>query len=497
LSVLRRYLPLVTLLVATAGFYLYQLDAVGVLGPDEPRYAAIGQAMAQTDDLVTPRLWGSPWFEKPPLLYWMTAAGTTAGLNPELAARLPVALLSLFFLAGAFALLRHEFGTEAATVSVTLLATSAGWVAYSSLCLTDLPLAVFFSFALLLALPLLSVENEAIGVPWRFAAIGVCLGLAMLAKGLVPIALALPGVWFLRRWWRKCWLAVVFCCLVAGPWYVAVYLRNGQPFIEEFFLKHHFERLYSPSLQHVQPWYYYLPVLLAGLFPWTPLLALLAGRGSPSATWRDPRRRFLLATVLFGLVLFSVSLNKLPGYLLPLLPALFALVGAQFAHKQVMELGRIWLVPCAVLIAGIPLLAHALPDALIAGRITALHIARISPTEVFYIAAPLAALFLARRSWAGPLLILCVVAGGIYLKTTAYPVLDERVSARDLWRQVRRLPGTVCDAGINRDWLYGLNFYRGVPLPACGSAKFDFVLRSQDHAKPLLESRSRILHPME
>jgi 4-amino-4-deoxy-L-arabinose transferase-like glycosyltransferase len=228
----------------------------------------------------------------------------------------------------------------------------------------------------------------------------------------------------------------------------------------------------------LQPWYYYFPVLLGGLFPWTPLLALFARR---ETRW-DERHRLLLATVLFGLVLFSISLNKLPGYLLPLIPALFAFLGTQFEQRRI-----IWLVPCALLIACIPLLAHALPDALVAGRITGLHAGRISLTEVFYIAAPLAVLLLARRSWAGPLLLLCVVAGGIYLKTTAYPVLDERVSARGLWRQVRRLPGTVCDAGINRDWLYGLNFYRGVSLPACAGGHFDFALRSQDHAKPSIE----------
>jgi len=74
-----------------------------VLGPDEPRYVAIGRTMAQTGDWITPRLWGSPWFEKPPLLYWMTAAGTAAGLNSELSGRLPVVLFSLAFLGTMFA----------------------------------------------------------------------------------------------------------------------------------------------------------------------------------------------------------------------------------------------------------------------------------------------------------------------------------------------------------------------------------------------------------
>ncbi|MFL6465058.1 MAG: ArnT family glycosyltransferase, partial [Bryobacteraceae bacterium] len=256
---IRRYFPIATLAIAIAVLYLYNLDGVGVLGPDEPRYAAIGRAMAQTGDLVTPKLWGNSWFEKPPLLYWLTAAGTAFGLGPDLCGRLPVALLSLLFLGLYLLLVRREFGGSVAVISTALLGTSAGWIAFSSFCLTDLPLSVFFSLAVVLALPLLRHEPDARGLNITLGGIGLSLGLAVLAKGLVPIALALPFVWFLRRYWRKWWLAVAACLLAALPWYWAVYARNGFPFIEDFFLKHHFQRLYSASLAHVQPPYYYVP----------------------------------------------------------------------------------------------------------------------------------------------------------------------------------------------------------------------------------------------
>ncbi len=185
-----------------------------MLGPDEPRYSAIGHAMVETGDFVTPHLWGVPWFEKPPLLYWMSALGASLGANADLAARLPVALLSLTFLAVSFWLIRQEFGAEAAAISTTLLATSAGWLTYSSFGLTDLPLAVFFSLAVFLALPLVRPDSMD-GQLQRFAAIGICLGLAVLAKGLVPLALAVPGFWFLRHRWRAWWIAAVSCLTVA------------------------------------------------------------------------------------------------------------------------------------------------------------------------------------------------------------------------------------------------------------------------------------------
>lgn len=471
--------------LAVTGLYLYNLDGFGVVDPDEPRYEAIGEAMAHTHQFVTPVLWGSPWFEKPPLLYWMTALGTATGLNPDMAGRLPVALLSLAFLAVSFALVRREFGLDAGELSLAVLATCLGWTAFSSLCLTDLPVAACFVFAVFLALPLLRASPDLRHAPVRFAAIGALLGLGTLAKGLVPVALAVPFLWFLRRYWKNWWQAVVAFLMAAAPWYYLVYKQNGYPFIQEFFLKHHFERLYSASLQHVQPWYYYFPVIVAGLFPWFPLLGLLAMRHT---VW-DGRRKFLAAIFCFGFLLFSVSLNKLPGYLLPLLPCAAALVGSQFEEKPLSQLGRMWLGPCAVLIALIPILSQVLAPSLAEGRLSFPEIQSITRTEVFYILLPVATLFVARKSWLVPLMVLCVTACGIFLKHSVDPVLDREVSPRGLYReQVKNLPGELCDGGNPRRWIYGLSFYRGRFIPPCGPRGFDFKIESRGHEIPKIIS---------
>ena len=469
--------------IALAVFYLYNLDGVGVLGPDEPRYAAIGRAMARTGDLITPELWGSPWFEKPPLLYWITALGTAVGLGPDLCGRLPVAVCSLLFLGLCSVLVKREFDGGAAVVSTSLLATSAGWVVYSSLCLTDLPLAVFFSLAVLLSLSLLRREPDAKGLPLRFLGIGFFLGLATLAKGLVPLALALPFGWFLRGYWRKWWLAAVACLLTALPWYSAVYWRNGSPFIEEFFVKHHFQRVYSAALLHVQPPYYYVPVFLGAVFPWTPLLALFAKR---KGTW-DRRRSFLLAVVLFGLLFFSISRNKLPGYLLPLLPSFFVLLGAQFERDKIPALSRVWLLPSAVLIAAIPLLAPILTSSLALGRITFADVTHVTHLEIACIAMPLVLAMLPERFFPGLLLVLCMACEGMYLKSVAYPVLDSRVSARSLWHAIAPIADQTCDGGTDRDWIYGLDYYRGASYPACGTGAYKYVIRTHGHEVPKLE----------
>jgi 4-amino-4-deoxy-L-arabinose transferase-like glycosyltransferase len=468
--------------MAVVVLYLFHLDAAGVLGPDEPRYLAIGRAMAASGDWITPRLWGAPWFEKPPLLYWLVALGTNAGLPPDLAGRLPIALLSLGFLALYFHFVRREFGFRTGAIATLLLACSGGWLTYSCLALTDLPLAVFFTVAILAVLPLvrqfrLAQRSE---VLLRFIIAGAALGLAVLAKGLVPIALALPAAWFLRRYWRDWWAAVV-ACLLTGPWYWLVYARNGFPFIQEFFLKQHLARLYSTTLEHVQPWYFYVPVLLAAVFPWTPLLALAVER----RTLTEPRRRFLAATVAFGFIFFSASLNKLPGYLLPLMPSLIILIGAWFEDRHIADLKRRWMIACAVCIAVVPFLSALIP-ALLAGQRGAFISFDIRPTLLAFALLPLGFALMARRSWLGPILIFSCVAVSLYLKEATYPVLDREVSPHELWREIQPNIDGVCDAGLHRAWQYGLAFYIGRPLPLCATGAFKWELKQRGNERPTL-----------
>jgi len=133
------------------------------------------------------------------------------------------------------------------------------------------------------------------------------------------------------------------------------------------------------------------------------------------------------------------------------------------------------------------MLAQVLPEWLSIGRVSSLPIRSFTRPDLFYIAVPVAAVFVARRSWAVLLLVLCITWEGIYLKDMAYPVLDREVSARGLWREIKTLPGTVCDAGLNREWQYGLAFYRASPIPYCHTGKFDFALQPLTHEPPTVE----------
>jgi 4-amino-4-deoxy-L-arabinose transferase-like glycosyltransferase len=462
--------------------YLWGLNAAGVVGPDEPRYAAVARTMAVSGDWITPRLWGQPWFEKPALLYWMSATGFRLGLGPELAPRLPVAVLALAFLAFYWWILRREFGSKAAGYATLILGTSLGWVGFSQIGVTDLPMTAAFAAAMLLALRWIA-KGDARLLP----AVSALLAVAVLAKGLVPLVLALPLVLRGRLRDLSRWRVVVPFALIGLPWYLWCYLRNGRQFVDVFFWQQQFGRFHSPALQHTQPWWFYIPVLLAGLLPWTPLVFVAARRGH----WRDARRAFLIAWVVFGLVFFSLAVNKLPGYMLPLLPAVCALMGVGLAETEEAS----WplaagLTGAALLLALYPLAAGILPSAVARGLSRALAV-RMDWRYLLPVGVGVAVWWLARRARAVEAVMLIAAsaaAGCLYLKTTSFPEVDRVASARSLWRAIEEKGGAgdVCVGDVHRNFRYGLNYYAGAPLPLCSEQTRPLAVRELPGEPPYI-----------
>lgn len=416
--------------------------------------------MAASGDWVTPRLDGSAWFEKPPLLYWTTAIATRLHLHDEWAARLPVALISIAFLIFFFDTLEREYSRRVALAATAILGTSAGWLGYSFVAVTDLPMTAALGAAMLVAM----FDTR----PRRGWIAGVLLGLAILAKGFVPLVFFAP-VFLIARGKR---LAIVAAAiLVAAPWYLLCLHRNGSAFWNEFFWKHHVARLYSAStIQHGQHFWYYVPVLLAGLFPWTPLVALLF-RGK---TYRDVQAHFMMMwLVLAPLVFFSIVPNKLSGYILPVMPPL-AIVLAVALDKAVDRGWRmgIWLGSCVLLMVLLPAIASGLPQAILQG-VTKTHWSLGWGGLPFVLGAALVA-WIASRGQSGPAMLgaaLAVAAGVVYLKTETFPTLDEHVSARGFWRENPGAGGACLDPGVSRGWEYGLNYYSLRALPRCAEGQ--------------------------
>ncbi len=483
----RKLAPLVCLAVPMAFvLYFYGLGSAGLIGPDEPRYASIGREMALSGDWVTPRLWGQPWFEKPPLLYWMTGAGFRLGLGTELAPRLPVALLSVAFLVFFWRILERQFGELAAWCGAFILGTCGLWIGFSYVGATDLPMAVMLSASMLLMLAWLRSKN-----PRLLIAAGALMGLAALAKGLLPLALAAPAAPFL---WlasgprqggpsraRMAALGFAPFLLVALPWYILCYSRNGVPFLREFFWRQHFERFTSTVLQHTQPWWFYIPVFLAGFLPWTPLLFLAFRR----TILKDRRRLFLLAWMLFGLVFLSASVNKLPGYVLALLPPAAALAGIALAEARKAAVG---LSICAVFLAAFPVAVESLPAAVASG-VSSAGLPQFRWTWLLPAVLAAAVWLLDRRSRrfaAVAAVSLGAAAGLAYVKHAALPLVDREATARPLWNRIAAQAPGICLEELHRNWTYGLNYYSVIPLPSCSAEPKPLRVRQVPGKPPFL-----------
>ena len=213
----------------------------------------------------------------------------------------------------------------------------------------------------------------------------------------------------------------------------------------EFFVRHHFERVVSGGLMHVQPWWFYVPVFLGSLLPWSPLAALACRRES----YREPRRLFLAAWVVFGFVLFSVATNKLPGYLLPLMPAAAALLGLALSEAPRASL---WLGISAALLMGSlspsPILPLAVGEGLSRAPRPSFQVSWLAPIVL------LAAIVTLEKRGRRLAAVACLAGGagaGIFcLKAAALPALDRAASARPLWLEVRDRAPQTCIGNVAR-----------------------------------------------
>ena len=346
LSPLARLLWIALVLATLYLCYFHNLGVIGLLGPDEPRYAWIARDMAESGDWVTPRLYGKPWFEKPVLYYWSAALSFKLFGVSEASARLPSAVYALLATLALAWLASRVYGGQAARWLLLLLPTTVVMIGFSHAAATDMPFAGTLTIAMVFAAFLLKLvpDSSAPGSRWEWLALafstprsslaslffGFFLGLATLAKG--PAALILTGggmlLWatFTKRWRDafRCLhpVAITAFCVTALPWYVLCGRRNPD-FFHVFVVEHNFKRFLTPEFQHTQPFWFYVPVLLVAFLPWTLALLWSFLYGSLQFIPRRPSAisLLLLSWILFCLFFFSISRSKLPGYILPAAPA--------------------------------------------------------------------------------------------------------------------------------------------------------------------------------
>lgn len=352
-SALAKRVP-VLLVVIIIAFYLYGLGKLPLLGPDEPRYAQVAREMFLSGDLITPRLGGHTWFEKPALLYWMIVVSFKIFGVSEWSARIGPALCGLLTILAVWFVAREvDFGLW----SVIVTASCLGLIVFSRAASFDVVITMTTTWSLAFFL-LHELRRKRLLLAGFYAFVG----LSLLAKGLVGIVIPFGVVgayYLLRRLWpsRSVWLSLLWgvpiAVLVSAIWYGPVIAKHGWTFIDEFFIQHHFARYVSNKYHHPQPIYFYPVIILMLALPWSVHLigALAKVR---KWEWRGHDnlsivRIFALAWLLLPVVFFSFSGSKLPGYVLPALPGVALLVSDRLAFAQ----NRKW----PLLIAGATLVA--------------------------------------------------------------------------------------------------------------------------------------------
>jgi 4-amino-4-deoxy-L-arabinose transferase-like glycosyltransferase len=339
-----RLVVLLSVLACGLALFVWQLGSTGLVDETPPLFAAAARAMAETGDWLTPRVNGLPRYDKPPLVYWLMGLGYLIPgqehWNPlgTWAARLPSALSSVaVMLLLAITLLRWpQQGPSPRQAAITAFSAALAF-ALSPLVLLWSRIAVsdaLFTGTLAMALLLFWWRYAGPGLGWGWIWPWLLLGLAVLAKG--PVAVLLTAFTLGLFAWRqgdragllarlRPWPGLAITALVALPWYVAELLVEGKPFWDSFFGYHNLQRFTGVVNNHLQPWWFFGPVLVVASVPFTPLLlqGLIGALRRPRASLAPEQslRLFAACWLLAVLLFFTAAATKLPSYWIPATPA--------------------------------------------------------------------------------------------------------------------------------------------------------------------------------
>jgi hypothetical protein len=328
------------ILVILPGLLLYPCLSFYLFEPDEGRYAEIPREMLLRATWTVPYLQGEPYLDKPPLLYWLVMLSYTIFGVHDWAARLVPALavhgaVLLTYLVG-----RRGFGERVAFLAALVLTLTPGLLGVGRLLTMDGLLTFWVTLGLLSAFE--ATRTSELRRGWWFLAAAAC-GLGLLTKGPIALILVLPPLWLHRRLtrtgaqlrWRDRLAFLGVTLAVALPWYITLCFSNPE-FAKHFLWDHNVVRFLQP-FDHLEPVWYYAPILALGLFPATLLLVPLArylGAGdAPITATRSTALGFSLLAGLWCVLFFSFSGSKLPTYILPALPFLALAIGHFLNHS--------------------------------------------------------------------------------------------------------------------------------------------------------------------
>ena len=308
----------------------------GLFDLDEGFYGAVTGEMIRRHEWITPFYNGKPWFEKPILLYWM-AKPCVMVFGPWIGARLPSVLSAIGVMAMCARFVRRKSDDRTAQLTVLVLSSSAYFGAMGRLMMTDMPLLLAITGAML------AFWRSIDGEPKQRIWCAFWLGVGVLAKGPVACILFVPiaglTFWKLtdqRPAFRGYWLAgVTVLAAVVAVWYVPAYVANGHEFVQKFLIEQNIGRFTGGDAAHsagIKTLPMYAVVLLMGMAPWI-FPATKSVFQNVRAPQTDGLGFFLASWALVVFTFFTISSAKLPHYVLPCVPPLAILAARAVIDK--------------------------------------------------------------------------------------------------------------------------------------------------------------------
>lgn len=351
-----RYLPAWTWIllgVLTLFMFFSGLSSSPFIDRDEGEYATVAQGMIERSDYVIPHVNGRAYYEKPALYFWLMAGSFKAFGWNEAAARLPSAIsgVLLVILAVWFGYRRQD--ATLGFIAGIMIVTSVINVLLARVAIMDMLLTLLTTATLVFFYE--GYLSDSKKGRWFFIAAWASMGLAFLTKGPIGALIPLITVFFytIANW--NLWSAVkkarfpeglLVFAIVAGPWYVLAFLREGRNFWEGFFISQNVGRFTDVVLGHGAPLWFYIPVLVVLVWPWA-VFGLPTMYNAVKKSNRHIRRvdrdadldMFLTCWCLSSLFLLSLAATKQPNYVMPVVPAL-VLLAARWWRRRLFDSGN-------------------------------------------------------------------------------------------------------------------------------------------------------------
>jgi 4-amino-4-deoxy-L-arabinose transferase-like glycosyltransferase len=478
--------------LAVAILYGSALGTIPLLEPDEGRYAEIPREMLASGDFVTPHLNGVVYLEKPPLFYWGTAASLAVFGETEFGARCFTAAVSVAGILLTYWMGATLAGWRTGLYAAIVLSTSIYYYAIGRLNTLDMTLAVLLLLSIFPAYLYHSGKSDRRSyLLLSYAA----SGLAFLTKGLIgvvfPLAVMVLWLVFSRRQWEyaKAFspLGIALFLAIVLPWTILVQ-RENPDFLWFFFVHEQFLRYATKIHHHAEPFWFFLPVVIAGFLPWVAFLRRIAVSVHGAREVFLPREDlvFLLSWILFVFLFFSISGSKLATYVVPIFPPLAVLFGRGLVLWADREDGA---VRCRFPLA----LAVILAAAILAVPSFSRH--RMEPAAWAWVtAAPVALILLwgimplfVRRLGAERVVLLSFLLLALFLTSLNRPAglyLGDYKSVKNLSRTLQGILRPGDDLAQYETFRQGLPFYTGrrtILVDAMGELEFGGE-RAEDRA---------------